>query len=530
MIPRVRMFAFHIKGSDKVQEAIDYYEHVFLENQDGIVSLDAGEDLEGELWKHDRTTPRHFILVPNTPILIYRSALFNTIASIGENAQRKHYKQYNAALDLSYCTAIRLKDKRVIELDSPSEKIELTTFSESEARRWVTSLNLRKKLFNSILQPHLKKQSQTTMARKTSAAAGGGTDVYQSKISQSSMVKKSSAASEAAIASKGRELFIQGMSNSKIDISLAPKRTMTWKATMEDFNDYYSPDEDADEMEDASQDSADAYPSAVESIASNPPPTLDQQYWRIPTTDRVQLRGFNYLNDKKKVQARRQLMTLVAVDCYAIQNAVRIDNISSHPMNRISARTPGAKKPFTWIISLQVPAQPHNFAVCFYFCPSDPTINMIFQPDISEEELSAITQELDLPPGFVSMLRKYFFGNDQTYRNERFKMVPIITDGPWIVKQSVPTKPALLGRKLPIRYYSGENYLEMDVDIGGGSRAAKTLTELSVGYASSLVFEVAFLLEGRTASELPEEVLAMASLVNLDIFNLAKPISPVTSS
>jgi hypothetical protein len=38
------------------------------------------------------------------------------------------------------------------------------------------------------------------------------------------------------------------------------------------------------------------------------------------------------------------------------------------------------------------------------------------------------------------------------FRNQRFKLIPRIVDGPWVVKASIPQKPALLGQKLTQRY------------------------------------------------------------------------------
>jgi hypothetical protein len=37
------------------------------------------------------------------------------------------------------------------------------------------------------------------------------------------------------------------------------------------------------------------------------------------------------------------------------------------------------------------------------------------------------------------------------FRNQRFKLIPRIVDGPWVVKASIPQKPALLGQKLTQR-------------------------------------------------------------------------------
>lgn len=46
-------------------------------------------------------------------------------------------------------------------------------------------------------------------------------------------------------------------------------------------------------------------------------------------------------------------------------------------------------------------------------------------------------------------------------RNKKFKLIPRIVKGSWIVKQSVGTTPVLLGQKLATRYFRGPNYFEV---------------------------------------------------------------------
>jgi hypothetical protein len=59
------------------------------------------------------------------------------------------------------------------------------------------------------------------------------------------------------------------------------------------------------------------------------------------------------------------------------------------------------------------------------------------------------------------------------FRNERFKLIPSITIGPWIVKAAVGSTPALLGRKVVQRYFRGEDYLEIDIHVGSSVIASQ---------------------------------------------------------
>ena len=54
----------------------------------------------------------------------------------------------------------------------------------------------------------------------------------------------------------------------------------------------------------------------------------------------------------------------------------------------------------------------------------------------------------------------------------RFKLIPTVVEGPYIVRKAVGNKPALLGRKLNQRYFRGSGYVETDV--GEFSRVPET--------------------------------------------------------
>lgn len=138
-----------------------------------------------------------------------------------------------------------------------------------------------------------------------------------------------------------------------------------------------------------------------------------------------------------------------------------------------------------------------------------------------------ITQPLsDFP-----LLENFVHGDDR-YRNAGFKLIPHIAKGSWIVKQSVGKTACLIGEALEITYHSGKNYIEvrprilrtfsylllayfgetffsklylttvvccvhsiqLDVDIGSSS-VAKGVVNLVLGYLSTLVIELAFLIQ-----------------------------------
>ena len=101
-------------------------------------------------------------------------------------------------------------------------------------------------------------------------------------------------------------------------------------------------------------------------------------------------------------------------------------------------------------------------------------------------------------------------------RDGTFKLIPRITEGSWIVKQSVGTTPCLLGHKLAQRYSRGPNYVEVDVDVASSSVAA-TVVGLVMGATKSVVVDMGIVLEGHAGDELPEALLGTVRLARVDM-------------
>lgn len=90
-----------------------------------------------------------------------------------------------------------------------------------------------------------------------------------------------------------------------------------------------------------------------------------------------------------------------------------------------------------------------------------------------------------------------FIDGDDIYRAQRFKLIPSITQGPWMVAKSVGTKPLIVGNALKAAYYQSPSYLEVDIDVGTSS-VAQNVCKFVIGYLRSLVIDLAFLVESKS--------------------------------
>jgi hypothetical protein len=100
-------------------------------------------------------------------------------------------------------------------------------------------------------------------------------------------------------------------------------------------------------------------------------------------------------------------------------------------------------------------------------------------------------------------------------RNRRFKLIPRIVDGPWIVRTAVRSQPAILGHKVVQRYFRGNGYVETDVHVGS-SIIASNIVGICRGYAKNFTCEIGIVLQGETDEELPEKLLSCITMVHPD--------------
>ncbi|KVH91657.1 protein of unknown function DUF1336 [Cynara cardunculus var. scolymus] len=198
--------------------------------------------------------------------------------------------------------------------------------------------------------------------------------------------------------------------------------------------------------------------------------------WRISDGNNFRVRSKRYCYDKKsKMPGGKHLMDLVAVDWF--KDTKRMDHV---------ARRPGC--------AAQVPGST-NYSMVFYF----------------------VTKEL--APG--SLLQRFVDGDDE-FRNSRMKLIPSVPKGSWIVRQSVGSTPCLLGKAVDCNYIRGTNYLEVDVDIGS-STVANGVLGLVVGVITSLVVDMAFLVQANTTDELPERLIGAVRVSHLELSSAIVP-------
>ncbi|CAH9096943.1 unnamed protein product [Cuscuta epithymum] len=198
------------------------------------------------------------------------------------------------------------------------------------------------------------------------------------------------------------------------------------------------------------------------------------------------IRGETYLDDRKKIKAKGTLMQLVGADW--LKSDKREDDLGSREGSIVQKYAAKGGQEFFFIVHIQVPGST-TYSLALYYM-------------------------MDTPLKEAPLLKSFVEGDD-AYRNSRFKLIPYISKGSWIVKQSVGRKACLIGQALEVNYSRGKNYLELGVDVGS-STVARGVVGLVLGCLNNLVIEMAFLIQANTTDELPEYLIGTCRLNHLD--------------
>lgn len=215
--------------------------------------------------------------------------------------------------------------------------------------------------------------------------------------------------------------------------------------------------------------------------------------WASPPGHNFVVRGPDYFATKAKVPAGDWLLRPLAFDW--IKSSSKIQDVLRHPNCRVNAamqkvcNSGNGNSPFILAINLQVPSK-DNYSAIAYFVSLDP---------IPED----------------SLMSRFIHGDD-AFRNSRLKLIANIVNGPWIVRAAVGEQAiCILGRAVSCKYHQGDNFVEVDVDIGA-SILANAVVHLAFGYVTTLTVDLAFILESQAEEELPEQILGAVRFANLD--------------
>lgn len=135
-----------------------------------------------------------------------------------------------------------------------------------------------------------------------------------------------------------------------------------------------------------------------------------------------------------------------------------------------------------------------------------------------QPSLDSMMKDLSIPE---RTLAKWFAGSTD-YKNDRLKLIAYVPEGPWIVRNMVTGRPAIIGKKLPVSYQyvhkqgGRAEFLSCDLGIASSKPAAKRIVSVCRRYMSSLSVDIGFVVEGTCTEDLPEEMFGALRIHQAD--------------
>lgn len=212
--------------------------------------------------------------------------------------------------------------------------------------------------------------------------------------------------------------------------------------------------------------------------------------WSKPDNNIFLVRGPTYLADRMKIQSSPAIFECRGIDVWITDNAER--HIARHP----AVLGGYLDREDTLVMNFLLPFG--NFVAYFTIPPLE-----------------------DMPSNISNVWTKFIRGNQQ-YRDGKLKLLPVVVDGPWIVKKAVGpgTSPAMLGKDLPLQYYFTDptrhkkGVYEVDVLVTA-SRIARGILNVVKGHSKSLTIALGFIIEASEEVQLPETVLCACQVHSL---------------
>eukprot|EP00536_Pseudo-nitzschia_multiseries_P004055 jgi/Psemu1/302313/fgenesh1_kg.65_\ len=240
--------------------------------------------------------------------------------------------------------------------------------------------------------------------------------------------------------------------------------------------------------------------------------TRNQNCWSETPNEIFFIRGPGYLNgDKTKIQSKQYLVRARGSDLFLT---------TDHSSNNTTVLQAGLggnlrKKP-TFLFRFLFP---WGMLIQYYEVP--PKLVPFMKMGMTEEEEKDLSIE-----GFTTaekLLARWLASDDPDFKNDRLKLIAIVPEGPFLVRNLVTGKPALIGKRLQVsyKYIPKQSQLEClqicDLDISSGTAIAKKTVNVTRRYLSSLkAVDIGFVIEGKTSAELPEEMMGSTRLHQVD--------------
>uniref|UniRef100_A0A7S2U206 Protein ENHANCED DISEASE RESISTANCE 2 C-terminal domain-containing protein n=1 Tax=Lotharella oceanica TaxID=641309 RepID=A0A7S2U206_9EUKA len=223
--------------------------------------------------------------------------------------------------------------------------------------------------------------------------------------------------------------------------------------------------------------------------------------WSAPPMNNVKVRSKEYLTTKIKQQAGDVSFPLSHVDVIST-NSTLIHHIANRDGEWMSKTRDnlGSVQGYTVIINLQI----RSLGVSV----------------VSYHHRQSGFKSLE--PWYARLL-KGLRNSTKSELDGRFKLITNLEKGPMLMRGALKAAvganaPVVMGRAVNQRYYFGEDYMEIDVEVDT-SMIARAILKVASMFIRSVVVDMVWVVEGKNETELPEKALCAVRLGNIQLSN-----------
>ena len=260
--------------------------------------------------------------------------------------------------------------------------------------------------------------------------------------------------------------------------------------------------------------------------------TRDKNCWSEPPISIFSIRGANYLKDKKKVPSKDYLFRARGCDLFLFDESINVFERYVVTVFLVHELLVGQCNSQCLFITGILKYYYRSTQILQGQLRSLPTLSINFQfpwgcillyfeiPEKLSKYVSTGKVPLDSDLTVAERVVAKWMLGDTNYKNERLKLISYVAEGPWVVRNMVTGRPAIIGKKLPVSYstYSADPaanlapLLQCTLDIGSSSATAKRIVSVCRRYMSALTVDIGFVIQGDTVDELPEQMLAASRI------------------
>ncbi|RLN55112.1 hypothetical protein BBJ29_003468 [Phytophthora kernoviae] len=230
-----------------------------------------------------------------------------------------------------------------------------------------------------------------------------------------------------------------------------------------------------------------------------------RKMWSEPDANNVEVRGKTYMDDQVKVPAGKAIGKLLHVDLWKFDTAEERHHLAMREETRPHSVLVYCREKFpdsrVFILNIELPNADNLSLMAYWLLPS-------------------VHKTCDEDTTFNRLFAKFCDDGDDEFRDGRFKLIPNLVEGPWLLQSLVPNRPALTGTKLTQRYFRRSNYFELDLDVSS-STTAQYIGSMCQSWASYLQMHLYLTIQGENEDELQEQILGSIDASYLDL-ELAK--------